>query len=68
MSGFTEVCLRFWELSGRGGADEMAGGYGAGSGQSDLSYIINDNNNDFIGITIQYRVGHVLPNRKGAMY
>ena len=33
------------------------GGYGAGSGQSDLSYIINDNDNSFVGVTIQYRLG-----------
>lgn len=33
------------------------GGYGAGSGQQELSYIINDNDNSFIGVTIQYRVG-----------
>lgn len=32
------------------------GGYGAGSGQQELSYIINDNDNSFVGVTIQYRV------------
>ena len=29
------------------------GGYGAGSSQQDLSYIINRNGNNFIGVTIQ---------------
>lgn len=33
------------------------GGYGEGNGQEDLSTIINANNNSFIGVAIQYRVG-----------
>lgn len=32
------------------------GGYGQGSGQQELSYIINENGNNFVGVTIQYRV------------
>jgi len=32
------------------------GGYGLGNGQQDLSRIINANNNNFIGVAIQYRV------------
>lgn len=32
------------------------GGYGAGNGRQDLSTIINTNNNNFIGVSIQYRV------------
>ena len=32
------------------------GGYGQGSGQQDLTSIINANNNSFVGVTIQYRV------------
>jgi carboxylesterase type B len=33
------------------------GGYGEGNGQQDLTAIINANNNSFIGVSIQYRVG-----------
>lgn len=33
------------------------GGYGLGNGQEDLSTIINANNNDFVGVAIQYRLG-----------
>ncbi|KIW70149.1 hypothetical protein PV04_02449 [Phialophora macrospora] len=33
------------------------GGYGRGNGQQDLSAIINTNNNSFVGVTIQYRLG-----------
>ncbi|KAF1969281.1 carboxylesterase type B [Bimuria novae-zelandiae CBS 107.79] len=33
------------------------GGYGIGSGSQDLSGIINANNNSFIGVAIQYRLG-----------
>ncbi|GAB7352186.1 hypothetical protein MBLNU459_g2664t2 [Dothideomycetes sp. NU459] len=33
------------------------GGYGVGNGQQDLSAIINTNNNSFIGVSIQYRLG-----------
>ena len=33
------------------------GGYGAGSGRQDLSTIISTNNNSFVGVTIQYRLG-----------
>lgn len=33
------------------------GGYGAGSGSEDLTAIINANNNNFVGVAIQYRVG-----------
>ena len=33
------------------------GGYGEGQGSEDLTAIINDNNNDFVGVAIQYRVG-----------
>lgn len=32
------------------------GGYGAGNGSTDLSELINTNNNSFIGVVIQYRV------------
>ena len=32
------------------------GGYGAGQGSQDLSAIINTNDNNFIGVAIQYRV------------
>ena len=32
------------------------GGYGVGYGDQDMSSIINTNNNDFIGVAIQYRV------------
>ncbi|OAL49201.1 alpha/beta-hydrolase [Pyrenochaeta sp. DS3sAY3a] len=33
------------------------GGYGFGDGTQDLSFIINQNQNDFIGVSIQYRLG-----------
>lgn len=33
------------------------GGYGAGNGQQDLSAIINANNQSFVGVSIQYRLG-----------
>ena len=33
------------------------GGYGAGQGNEDLTPIINTNNNSFIGVAIQYRLG-----------
>ncbi|KAA6409585.1 MAG: hypothetical protein FRX48_06196 [Lasallia pustulata] len=33
------------------------GGYGIGQGDQDLSAIINANNNSFIGVAIQYRLG-----------
>ncbi|KAI4235596.1 MAG: hypothetical protein LQ352_008077 [Teloschistes flavicans] len=33
------------------------GGYGSGQANYDLSEIINTNNNSFIGVTIQYRLG-----------
>lgn len=33
------------------------GGYGQGQGDQDLSQIINTNNNDFVGVAIQYRLG-----------
>ena len=33
------------------------GGYGAGRGNQDLTPIINTNNNNFIGVAIQYRLG-----------
>ena len=33
------------------------GGYGAGQGSQDLSSIINTNDNDFVGVAIQYRLG-----------
>ncbi|KAK3716386.1 hypothetical protein LTR37_006536 [Vermiconidia calcicola] len=33
------------------------GGYGQGNGQEDLTYIINENGNNFIGVAIQYRLG-----------
>lgn len=32
------------------------GGYGAGNGREDMSSIINTNGNQFVGISIQYRV------------
>jgi hypothetical protein len=38
----------------------FAGGYGQGSSQQDLTYIINENGNNFVGVTIQYRVGDIL--------
>ncbi|KAL8825770.1 MAG: hypothetical protein Q9191_004216, partial [Dirinaria sp. TL-2023a] len=33
------------------------GGYGEGQGDQDLSAIINTNNNGFVGVAIQYRLG-----------
>ena len=33
------------------------GGYGAGQGNEDMSPIINANNNNFVAVAIQYRVG-----------
>jgi len=33
------------------------GGYGEGNGGQDLSDLINTNNNGFVGVTIQYRLG-----------
>ncbi|CBQ72861.1 related to esterase [Sporisorium reilianum SRZ2] len=33
------------------------GGYGAGNGQYDFTQLINSNNNDFVGVAIQYRLG-----------
>ena len=33
------------------------GGYGAGSGQTDLTALINSSGDKFVGVTIQYRVG-----------
>ncbi|KAK0911076.1 hypothetical protein LTR02_003514 [Friedmanniomyces endolithicus] len=33
------------------------GGYGAGSGRQDLTAFINSNDNAFVGVTIQYRLG-----------
>ncbi|KAI1339831.1 inactive carboxylesterase 4 [Xylariaceae sp. FL0016] len=33
------------------------GGYGFGNGQQDMSTLINANNNSFIGVSIQYRLG-----------
>ncbi|CAF9926636.1 MAG: hypothetical protein HETSPECPRED_006377 [Heterodermia speciosa] len=33
------------------------GGYGLGQGDQDMSSIINTNDNSFIGVTIQYRLG-----------
>lgn len=33
------------------------GGYGAGNGRQDLTAIINANNQSFIGVSIQYRLG-----------
>ncbi|KAK5699248.1 hypothetical protein LTR17_023415 [Elasticomyces elasticus] len=33
------------------------GGYGVGNGRQDLTAFINTNNNAFVGITIQYRLG-----------
>ncbi|KAF1926629.1 alpha/beta-hydrolase [Didymella exigua CBS 183.55] len=33
------------------------GGYGAGNGQQDMSEIINANNNGFVAVAIQYRLG-----------
>ena len=33
------------------------GGYGIGDGTQDLSTIINANNNSFVGVAIQYRLG-----------
>lgn len=34
------------------------GGYGQGSGVSDLTALITNNNNSFVGVTLQYRVSH----------
>lgn len=34
-----------------------SGGYGSGNGQYDFTSMINANNNDFIGVAIQYRLG-----------
>lgn len=36
------------------------GGYGGGSGNEDLTAIINANNNNFVGVAIQYRVGCIV--------
>lgn len=33
------------------------GGYGLGNGHQDMTEIINTNNNSFIGVTIQHRIG-----------
>jgi carboxylesterase type B len=33
------------------------GGYGAGNGRQDFAAIINDNNDSFVGVSIQYRLG-----------
>ncbi|KAL2401470.1 Chlorogenic acid esterase [Exophiala dermatitidis] len=33
------------------------GGYGRGNGRQDMSAIINTNNNSFVGVSIQYRLG-----------
>lgn len=33
------------------------GGYGLGNGQQDMTEIINTNNNSFVGVAIQYRLG-----------
>ena len=35
------------------------GGYGEGQGNQDLSAIINTNNNNFVGVAIQYRVSKI---------
>jgi len=32
------------------------GGYGGGDGTTDISGFMNTNNNNFVGVTIQYRV------------
>lgn len=37
------------------------GGYGWGDGRTDMSAMINDNDNAFIGISIQYRVRKIDP-------
>ena len=37
-------------------SNTATGGYGQGNGQEDLTYIINENGNNFIGVAIQYRV------------
>jgi len=37
-------------------ANNLAG-YGAGNGRQDLSPIINTNDNQFVGVAIQYRLG-----------
>lgn len=34
-----------------------SGGYGAGNGQYDFTSLINANENDFVGVAIQYRLG-----------
>lgn len=34
------------------------GAYGQGSGALDLTALIANNNNSFIGVTLQYRVSH----------
>ncbi|KAL9016683.1 MAG: hypothetical protein Q9185_005962 [Variospora sp. 1 TL-2023] len=36
---------------------QYGGGYGSGRGNNDLSMFINTNNNSFIGVVIQYRLG-----------
>ena len=36
------------------------GGYGMGQGNADLSAIISDQNDSFIGVVIQYRVSGAL--------
>lgn len=40
------------------------GGYGAGNGREDLSAIINANQNNFVGVAIQYRVRLTLGGRR----
>ena len=39
------------------------GGYGVGDGREEIGNLVNANNNSFLGVSIQYRVGsiHALP-------
>lgn len=43
------------------------GGYGAGNGQVDFSYILNTNGNGFVAVAIQYRVSATLRSHSSSM-
>ena len=38
------------------------GGYGIGDGTQDMTEILRDNGNNFIAVTIQYRVSRLMTN------
>ena len=58
----TEDCLylNVWAPAGAANLPVFVsihgGGYGAGSGQVDLTALINSQGGDLVGVTIQYRV------------